>query len=114
MLALADGDLVLAATDLTNHLACAHLTQQRLAIARGERGRPAPVDDPHADLIRERGDAHELEQLERLSAECGGHVDLSDTGFPTTREALELAASNTAEAMRDGAKLIYQAHLFDG
>ena len=41
MLRLADGTLVLAATDLTNHLACAHLTQQRLAVARGERASPA-------------------------------------------------------------------------
>ncbi len=114
MLALSDGQLVLAATDLTNHLACPHLTQQRLAIARKERGKPRPVDDPHADLISARGNAHELEQLERLSAECGGHVDLSDGEYPYTREALEAAASKTAAAMRDGAPLIYQAHLFDG
>lgn len=114
MLRLADGELVLAATDLTNHLACAHLTQQRLAIARGERGRPRPVDDPHADLIRDRGAAHELEQLGRLSAACGGHVDLSDGGFPSSREELDTAAAKTVEAMHDGAPLIYQAHLFDG
>jgi hypothetical protein len=37
MLRLSDGTLVLAATDLTEHLACAHLTQQRLAVVRGER-----------------------------------------------------------------------------
>lgn len=114
MFRLADGELVLAATDLTNHLACPHLTQQRLAIARGERGKPAPVDDPHAELIRERGDAHEREQLAELSVECGGHVDLTANGFPSTRDELEAAASRTAEAMRDGAPLIYQAHLFDG
>ena len=61
MLSLADGSLVLAATDLTNHLACAHLTQQRLAIARGERAKPRPADDPHAELVRDRGEAHERE-----------------------------------------------------
>ena len=82
MLRLDDGELVLAATDLTKHLACPHLTQQRLAIARGERGRPRPVDDPHADLLSQRGDAHEQEQLARLSAACGGYVDLSDGSFP--------------------------------
>jgi hypothetical protein len=42
MLRLDDGTLVLAATDLTNHLACPHLSQQRCAIARGERGKPRP------------------------------------------------------------------------
>jgi len=114
MLALADGTLVLAATDLTNHLACAHLTQQRLGVVRGERSKPRPADDPHAELIRERGQRHEDEQLARLSAECGGHVDLSTENAPYSREELELAAAATAAAMRDGAPLIYQAQFFDG
>ncbi len=114
MLRLTDAALVLAATDLTNHLACAHLTQQRLAIARGERARARAADDPHAELIRERGEAHERELLERLSAECGGYADLSSETGPHTREDLEAAAAATAEAMRDGPPLIYQAHFFDG
>jgi predicted RecB family nuclease len=114
MLRLDDGTLILAATDLTNHLACAHLTQQRLAIARGERGKPRPVDDPHADLIRDRGEAHEREQLDRLSAECGGHVDVSSPISPYTREALHAAAARTTQAMRDGVPLIFQAQFFDG
>lgn len=114
MLALADGTLVLAATDLTNYLACAHLTQQRLGIVRGERSKPRPADDPHADLIRERGERHEAEQLTRLSEECGGHVDLSTERAPVLREELERAAAATAAAMCDGAPLIYQAQFFDG
>lgn len=114
MLALADGTLVLAATDLTNHLACAHLTQQRLGIVRGERSKPRPADDPHAELIRERGERHEEEHLARLSIECGGHVDLSTENAPYSRDELELAAAATAAAMRDGAPLIYQAQFFDG
>lgn len=114
MFALADGTLVLAATDLTNHLACAHLTQQRLAVARGERATPRPADDPHADLIRDRGVRHEREQLARLSDECGGHVDLSSEGSPYTREALEDAGAATVQVMREGAPLIYQAQFFDG
>lgn len=111
---LADNSLVLAATDLTNHLACIHLSRQRLAIARGERGKARPVDDPHADLIRDRGDAHESDQLARLSEECGGHLDLSDDAYPRTREELEAAASRTEAAMRSGEPLIFQAHFFDG
>src|SRR4051794_40684400 len=105
MLRLDDGTLVLAVTDLTNHLACPHLTQQRLAIARGEHGKPRPADDPHADLIRARGDLHEHQQLERLAAECGGYVDLSTEHGPYTREGLEAAAGETAEAMMSGAPL---------
>jgi predicted RecB family nuclease len=114
MLALSDGTVVLAATDLSALLACKHLLQQRLAIVRGERGKPRPVDDPHAELIRDRGEAHEREQLQRLSMECGGHMDLSTQRPTLTRESLEEAAEQTAEAMREGAPLIYQAQLFDG
>lgn len=114
MLHLTDNTLVLAATDLTNHLACSHLTQQQLAVARSERSAPQPVADPHADLIRARGEAHEIEQLERLSAECGGHVDLSQAGSPYSQEGLEGAVAATAEAMKEGAPLIYQAQLLDG
>jgi uncharacterized protein len=111
---LDDGTIVLAATDLANHLACDHLTQQRLAIARGERSKPRPADDPYAELIRDRGFRHEAEQLERLSAISGGHIDLSTEEFPQTREQLERAASVTHDAMRAGHPLIFQAHFFDG
>jgi predicted RecB family nuclease len=114
MFALTDGTLVLAATDLTNHLACEHLTQQRLGVVRGERTKPRPAEDPHAELVRERGQRHEDEQLARLSQECGGHVDLSTEIASYSREELETAAVATTAAMRDGAPLIYQAQFFDG
>ena len=61
-----------------------------------------------------RGERHEREQLAQLSAECGGHVELSSDVAPYSREGLERAASETAEAMREGASLIYQAQFFDG
>ena len=79
MFRLHDGTLVLSASDITAHLACPHLEQQRLAVARGERRRPHAAVDAHAELIRRRGDAHEAEQLARLSAEAGGDVaDLAE------------------------------------
>jgi predicted RecB family nuclease len=114
VLRIADDTLVLAATDLTNHLACPHLTQQRLAIARGERAKARPADDPHADLIRDRGERHEREWLDRLSLACGGHVDLSSGTIPFTQVELAAAAARTEAAMRDGAALVYQAQFFDG
>ncbi|MEQ9093419.1 MAG: hypothetical protein RLN63_04880, partial [Miltoncostaeaceae bacterium] len=61
-----DGTLLLAATDLTDHLACEHLTEQRRRQAVGERGKPHAWEDAHGDLIRERGEQHEREQFERL------------------------------------------------
>src|SRR4051812_5302917 len=115
MFSLDDGTLVLSATDLTNHLACAHLTQQRLGIARKERPRPRPVDDPHSELIRERGDAHESEQLAGLIAEAGGdHVDLTTDTPVYTREGIDALAAQTLDAMRRGVALISQGVFFDG
>jgi predicted RecB family nuclease len=114
MFVLDDGRPVLSATDLTSFLACGHLAAQRLATARGERARARPGDDPYGDVLKRRGDAHELEQLARLSAECGRHVDLSRDVRPWVREELETAASATEAAMRAGAPLIFQATLFDG
>ncbi len=113
MLRLPDDTTVLSATDLTSYLACEHLFEQRRAIAFGERGKPRPVDDPHAELIRYRGDEHEGDQRDRLTAELAGCVDLSGE-VPFTRDGLEAAAAATLGAMRGGAPLIYQAPLFDG
>ena len=49
-----------------------HLFEQRRAIAARERSRPRPIDDPHADLVRDRGEEYENEQLQRLSASAAG------------------------------------------
>lgn len=68
MLKTDDGKLVLAASDVTNRLACAHLSAQRLAVVRGERARPRPDDDPYVALIRDRGRNHGREQLTLLEA----------------------------------------------
>ncbi len=114
MLKLDDDTLVLAATDLTNHLACPHLIQQRLAIARGERAKPPPADDPHADLIRSRGEEHERNVLAQLTANQDGYVDFSGNDGLHTRKALLRAAAEAAEAMRAGGPVIYQAPLFNG
>ena len=118
MFLLDDQSLILSATDLTNHLACGHLTQERLAIARNERAKPKPADDPHGDLIRKRGDEHEAEQLAVLVAEADGeHVDLTtswDDPDAFTRAGMEAATNSTLEAMRDGVALISQPTLFDG
>lgn len=114
MFRLPDDDLVLSASDITDLLACPHLIQQRLAVATGARARSRPVDDPHAEIIRERGDTHERAELERISAECGGHVALSPEGAGSTRGELQRETARAIAAMRDGAPLIYQASLFDG
>ncbi len=79
MIKLTDGSLVLSASDVTAYLACPHLTQQKLAAARGERAKLPRLEDPHGELIKTRGFAHEETQLAKLVEAAGGdHVDLTD------------------------------------
>jgi predicted RecB family nuclease len=114
MFRLPDRRLVLSATDLTSYLACGHLIEQKRAVALGERVKWRKPADPHGELTKTRGDEHERAQLERLSAELGGHVDLSPPETRFTREWLVEQAARTYAAMRDGAPLIFQGLLFDG
>ncbi|MDO9354919.1 MAG: TM0106 family RecB-like putative nuclease [Solirubrobacteraceae bacterium] len=123
MLKLSDGQIVLSATDLTNHLACGHLTQQRLGVVRGERKRPQKSESAHADLLRERGDAHEKAELDKLTEGAGGdwvelpsvrRYDAAGKYLPPTAELLKEAAEATRAAMHAGTKLLFQASFFDG
>ena len=50
--------LRLSATDLSNHLACRHLTSLDLQVARGEKQAPDWAA-PDLAVIRERGKRHE-------------------------------------------------------
>jgi predicted RecB family nuclease len=114
MLRSSSGQLVLSATDLTNHLGCLHLTHERRRIALGLRGKPQAVSDPHAELVRERGQAHEDERLAHFVSVAGGrYADLSVHGGWTIQD-IERGAAATEDAMRDGPPLIYQATFFDG
>lgn len=112
---LFDGTLVLSSTDISAHLACAHLEQQRLAIAREERERPEAPADAHADLVRRRGAAHEASQLSRLTEEARGEVaDLTADFDVRDRRQLDDVAARTVAAMRSGVRLIFQPTFFDG
>jgi uncharacterized protein len=109
---LRDGQLSLSPSDLSGFLACPHLTQLDLRAARGELKKPR-LEDPHADLIRRKGDEHERAYLARLEAEGRSVVRLpryEDPGFDAA-EAQRL----TEEAVRAGtADVLYQAYLTDG
>jgi uncharacterized protein len=98
----------LAATDLSNHLACRHATTLDLQVARGER--PAPDwAAPDLVVIRERGERHEkaylahLEQNEKLAV-----VNLS--AIKDEKELLE----ETQRCMAQGVEIIAQGALVDG
>ncbi len=112
----ADDGLVLSPTDLTRHLACAHLTTLDLAAARGELAAPK-FDDEALDLIFRLGLEHEVNYLDLLQQR---HVDVvvipeKDPHDPDRDLDVSIRAQLTVEAMGAGAQVIYQAtFLHDG
>ena len=79
---LVDGRVVYAASDLNDYLACPHRVALRLeALAAG---RSAPDNDPTAEIIARKGEAHERRQLERFVAEGRSVTRIAlDEGSPT-------------------------------
>ncbi len=97
--------LRLSATDLANHLSCAHLSQLDLVVAAGRARRPER-HDPIVELLAERGREHEAAYLKHLREQKLGVVEIRT---PPGEEGVE----TTLAAMRDGADVIYQAPLGD-
>ena len=71
------GNIRLSASDLSNHLACHHLTSLDLAVSLG--ARPAPAwHSPDAHVLQERGMAHEDAYLAHLEAQGVSVLNLRD------------------------------------
>jgi predicted RecB family nuclease len=107
-----DGRLVYAASDLNDYLECNRLTELEALVARHKLVRPQD-EDSQAELLRRKGDEHELRYLEEMRTLYPGQVvefKRAEKGIEGYRQA-ELA---TVEAMRAGAPIIYQATFFDG
>jgi predicted RecB family nuclease len=103
-----DGRLLLSPTDLVGYLDCPHLTTLELAVARGQLPQPYR-HDPHAELIRRKGNEHEARYLAGLRARGLGVVSVEDTAD------WERAARETEEAIRAAeADVIYQPCLAGG
>ncbi len=97
-------------SDLTNFVACEHLTQLELAVALEESARPS-FGNAYAELIKRKGEEHELRFLGSLGAK--GHM-MSRVGLGDDHDFL-IAAQATVEAMRTGVEYIHQAvFLADG
>ena len=106
-----DGHLVLSPTDLTKHVACAHITTLDLeALDSGSRtaGGASGADDS-LNLVFAKGLEHEHAYLERLIAEGRVVEDIAALGV----RGVEAEAA-TLDAMRRGVDVIYQATFFDG
>jgi uncharacterized protein len=97
--------LQLSATDLANHLGCAHLSRLDLAVAEG-RAQRLKRRDPIVELLTERGREHEAKYLKHLRAQKLRVVEVRAAPGADSVET-------TLAAMRDGADVIYQAPLSD-
>jgi uncharacterized protein len=103
-----NGQLRLAATDVGNHLACRHLTQLDLAVARGERTAPAWAA-PDLAVIQELGKRHEAAYLRHLEDERKLRVvRLPEKGNE------EAFVAETLRLMAEGVDVIAQGALRDG
>jgi predicted RecB family nuclease len=99
-------------SDLTGFLACAHLAQLERAVSLSELKRPI-FDEPHAELLRQKGAEHEAAYLSRLRA-SGRTVVVIPREMETSLPRDE-ARRLTEEAIRaSSADVIYQACLSDG
>jgi predicted RecB family nuclease len=107
-----DGSLILSASDLVGHLACAHLTVLERQAAEGLRKRPVRLD-PALDVISARGYEREAQFLAR-QRQAGRQVREFSPEPHRTIEALREADKRTLEAMRSGVDVIAQATFFDG
>jgi predicted RecB family nuclease len=105
-----DGELILSASDLINHLECSHLTQLDIEVALGRLDLTETRSDT-TELVARKGDEHERDYLAQLSSDGHEIVEIeSDPGLEGTRAG----AQTTVQAMRAGAEVIYQGVLFDG
>lgn len=94
----------LAATDISNHLFCGHLTALNVSESRGDRVSP-PVRAPHLVVIQQRGLDHERGYIERLASE-----GLTITNLDDRKNDVDSVAE-TLNAMVRGVDVIVQGAL---
>jgi Predicted nuclease (RecB family) len=106
-----EGQLVLSPTDLTKHLACAHVTTLDLAALDDPGSGGAKTADDALNLVFSKGMDHERSYLQCLR-DAGRRVSEIPTRFDVTGR-IE-AEQETLAAMRTGVDVIYQATFYDG
>jgi predicted RecB family nuclease len=101
-----NGNMSLSPSDVTDYLACRHLTSLSLQTARGVLAKPA-FESEEAELVFRKGQEHEAAYLRRLEEDgrrvCAISLE-SDLDW-------ERGARETERAMRGGVDVVYQAVL---
>ena len=112
-----DGTTVYSATDLVGFLECEHLTTLDRVALTGAISAEDRVDE-ELEVLRERGEEHELRYLAYLQGTRAARVvegrHPRADGDRNDRSRLEADAQLTRDLMQQGADVIYQATLFDG
>jgi uncharacterized protein len=98
---LSGDSLSFSPSDLNAFIACPHLTTLQVGVAFDELPKPFR-HNPHAELIRRKGDEHEAAYLASLGP------DVVQIGKPWDID-WDVAARATEQAMADAAPVIYQA-----
>lgn len=113
---LSEDKLILSATDLSDFLACDHLSLlSRLAALGGPE--PPRFDDPGLEVLWELGRVHEEAYLADLEAQGLSVVEIPQRATETETAGADgwhAGAEATREAMRQGVDVVYQGVLFDG
>ena len=104
---LLSGQLRLAATDVSNHLACRHLTTLELSVAHGQR-QPPEWHAPDLRIIQQLGFDHEVRYLKALADQGLKMINLDKS---SSENAI---AEATLDAMKDGIDVIAQGVLSRG
>jgi uncharacterized protein len=101
------GSVRLSASDLSNHLACNHLTTLDLAVATGSRSAPK-WNSPDSWVLQQRGIAHENAYIQHLESQ-----GLSILNLPEISDEAS-AFARTCAAVQTGVDVIVQAVLAEG
>jgi len=107
LMRILSGKLRLSATDVSNHLACRHLTSLELGAARGERAEPN-WEAPDLAVIREVGLRHERDYLKFLASAALEVLPLAGAGDE------QRIVEKTLGAMERGVEVIAQGALSSG
>ena len=103
---LSAGKRLYAATDIVNFLECEHLTA--LDLQHLETPLQKAVDDEQAELIKNKGFAHEAAYVQKLREHHSSFIDIAASG-----ESREARYEATTKAMHEGVQIIYQATFLD-
>jgi predicted RecB family nuclease len=109
---MAGDSIIYSASDLAAAARCEYALLRNFDAQLG-RGPGVVVEDELLARTATLGDEHERRRLEQLREECGDGVVM--IGHPAyTVAALTAAAAATRRAIDAGAKVVYQATMFDG